>query len=212
MRMSHNSNLPVARAPTPTRQCSQLRRERTRAPDRQARGGPANTGGVQISQRRAAGMRCAAGQPTLVSEGHRRSSLASGGRHRTVTGGSDAAPAAARIGLVAASAIRPRRSGTNPDPCLQITSRMTVIDHLCRSEAAGGLRVTAGGGHCCSSVLCGKGWDSGVAMPVWPYAQLTTAAGSRARSQDDKRSGARCEVVPVPDRQPAGLGRYRCPQ
>jgi hypothetical protein len=40
-------------------------------------------------------------------------------------------------------------------------------------------------------------------MPVWQYAQLTIAACSR--SQDNKCSRAPCEVVSVPDRQPADL-------
>jgi hypothetical protein len=43
------------------------------------------------------------------------------------------------------------------------------------------------------------------AMPVWRYVQLTVAAGSG--SQDNKCSRAPCEVVAVPERQPAGLGR-----
>jgi hypothetical protein len=49
-----------------------------------------------------------------------------------------------------------------------------------------------------------------VAMPVWQYAQLTIAACSRSRSQDNKCSRAPWEVVPVPERQAADLGRYRC--
>lgn len=117
--VAQSKMFPDARAPTPTAQCSQLRQERTPAADQRTGGGPANVGGVQISQRRAAGMRCAAGQPTMVTEGRCRRSLASGGRHRTVTGGSDAAPAAARIGLVAASATRPGEgAGRTLTPCL----------------------------------------------------------------------------------------------
>jgi len=43
---------------------------------------------------------------------------------------------------------------------------------------------------------------------VWGYVQLTVASDSG--SQGNKCSRGPCEVVAVPERQPAGLGRYRC--
>ena len=67
------------------------------------------------------------------------------------------------------------------------------------------LRVTAGGEHGCTSVLDARG-GTVVAMPLWQYAQLRITVGSR--SPDNKCSRAPCEVVPVPDRQPADRGRY----
>jgi hypothetical protein len=48
-------------------------------------------------------------------------------------------------------------------------------------------------------------------MPVWQYAQLTIAACSCSRSQDNKCSRAPWEVVPVPERQPADLGKVSMP-
>jgi hypothetical protein len=79
-----------------------------------------------------------------------------------VTRGFDAAPAAARIRPVAASAIRPsEKTGTNPDPRLQITGSMIVLIICAGQKLLAAAGVTAGGGHCCTAVLHGKGWDSG---------------------------------------------------
>jgi hypothetical protein len=55
---------------------------------------------------------------------------------------------------------------------------------------------------------CAASGATVVAVAVWQYAQLTVAAGSG--SQDSKCSRAPWEVVPVPERRPAGLGGYRC--
>jgi len=86
-------------------------------------------------------------------------------------------------------------------------SSTIVVDHLCPKllTAAEG---AAGSEHRCTSVLCGREWDSG-GRPVWQYTRLPIAAAD-SRSQDNKVSGAPSEAIPVPKRQPAHPGRYRC--
>ena len=90
-------------------------------------------------------MRCAAGQPMTMREVIVAGRCASGERHRTVTGGSDPAPAAARIGLVAALAIRPAKGGTNPVPLLAnyLQHRLPVAHRRPVSNCWPPSRVTA---------------------------------------------------------------------
>ena len=89
---------------------------------------------------------------------------------------------------VGAGQPRPRLPGPHAPQSATNACSMIII---CAVRACWRLlRVTAAGEHCCTSVLRRKGWDSEVAMPVWPYAQLTIAACFAPVLQDDKCSGA----------------------
>ena len=152
------------------------------------------------------GTRCAAGQPTMVSESHSRRSLASGGRHRTVTRGSDAAPATARAGPGAASATGPSEgAGTNLTPRLQIACSMIAVDHL-----RGQKLLAAVEGHCGRRALLHRGAARQGVRQWLPcqfgqYAPLAIAAGSRSHDNLILWCAARgrCRARP----RPAGLGR-----
>jgi hypothetical protein len=85
----------------------------------------------------------------------------------------------------------------------QLACSMIAVDHVCRSETAGGCR-----GHCGRrllrySVLHARGGTL-AGVPVCQHAQLTIAAGSGC--QHHRCSRAPDEVVAVPERPPADPG------